>query len=108
MNPKSLVRISVVSLFLGFPVACTKTDILPSDSQKILNQTSSPLTHLDPQLTTGLASSMQLAKAYESLLETHPFDSPYQVIPNLAEAMPAISNNGLTYIFKIRKINFYW
>ncbi|MCO4793276.1 MAG: hypothetical protein KC493_06180 [Bacteriovoracaceae bacterium] len=70
---------------------------------KVLNQVSSPLTHFDPQMTTGLASLIQLGKVYESLLETHPFNGPYEVLPSLAEELPSLSNGKTIYTFKIRK-----
>lgn len=72
-------------------------------NKKVLNQISTPIQHFDLHLATGLASSLQLAKVYETLLETHPFDGPYKLLPNLAASLPTMSKNGLTYTFKIRK-----
>ena len=69
---------------------------------KVLNQVSQPLTHFDPQMTTGLAALIQLGKVYESLLETHPFEGPYKVLPSLSADLPKVSDDQKTYTFKIR------
>ena len=40
---------------------------------------------------------------FEGLYEYHYLNDPYQVTPLLAEALPKIENNGLTYIIKIKR-----
>jgi oligopeptide transport system substrate-binding protein len=95
-------------MILSFLVffGCSKKQ--SSDSVlKILNQVSSPLKHFDPQLSTDLASIIQLSKVYESLYETHPFDAPFGLLPNLAEDYPQITEDGLTYTIKIRNDVFF-
>ena len=49
---------------------------------KVLNLASSPISHFDPQLVTDLSSLLVLAKSYEALMETHPYQAPYEVLPN--------------------------
>lgn len=80
--------------------SCSKNNIDPN--LKVLNQVSQPLTHFDPQMTTGLASLIQLGKVYESLVETHPFDGPYKILPSLSSGMPKLSKDKKTYTFKLR------
>ncbi len=46
---------------------------------------------------------MAISRIYEGLLEYDYLARPYTVKPLLAEAMPEISEDGLTYTFKIRK-----
>ncbi|HEY5653702.1 MAG TPA: ABC transporter substrate-binding protein [Pontiella sp.] len=46
---------------------------------------------------------MAIARIYEGLLQYDYLERPYKVIPALAESMPEISEDGLTYTFKIRK-----
>ncbi|MBT7609651.1 MAG: hypothetical protein HN576_07835 [Bacteriovoracaceae bacterium] len=89
-------------VFLG----CSKKQS-SSSHFKVLNQVSSPLKHFDPHLTTDLASIIQLSKVYESLYETHPFNAPFGLLPNLAQDYPVISHDGLTYTLKIRNNIFF-
>lgn len=44
-----------------------------------------------------------IGKVYEGLYTFHPFNTPAELMPNLAEAMPEISPDHLTYTFKIKK-----
>lgn len=57
---------------------------------------------LDPVRAGDVASSMAIGRIYETLLEYHYLDRPYRVMPALAAEMPAISDDGLTYTFRIR------
>ncbi len=44
----------------------------------------------------------EAGKVYEGLFEFHPLKRPYVLVPNLAESMPTVSADGLTYTFKIK------
>jgi ABC-type transport system substrate-binding protein len=57
---------------------------------------------LDPAQVSDLYSNYATALAYEGLLEYHYLKRPYELIPALAEAMPTVSKDGLTYTFKIK------
>lgn len=76
-------------------------------NEKVLNQTSTPVQHFDPQLRTGLASGLHLSKSLEALYETHPFSPPDKILPNLADGMPKVSADGKTYTIKVKKNVFY-
>ena len=72
--------------------------------EKILTTASeSQITSLDPVQIPDLVSIREVAKVYEGLVEYHYLKRPYELIPNLAEAMPTISKNGLVYTFKIKQ-----
>lgn len=58
-------------------------------------------------MASDVGSAAQIAKIYEGLLTYHWLKLPYELIPNLAEAMPDISKDGLTYTFKIRPGVFF-
>ena len=58
---------------------------------------------MDPIYANDMYSSNEVARVYEGLLEYHYLKRPYTLRPNLAEAMPLVSKDGLTYTFKIRK-----
>lgn len=57
----------------------------------------------DPIHTSDMYSGNEAGKVYEGLFEFHPLKRPYELMPNLAESMPTVSNDGLTYTFKIKK-----
>ena len=99
--------IAIVCFFLFF--SCSEKQNVSQNLKefKVLNQISSPLKHFDPQLSTDLASIIQLSKVYESLYETHPYNAPFGLLPNLAESLPEVSKDGLTYTIKVRKNIFF-
>ena len=58
---------------------------------------------LDPITTNDLYSGMVVAQVYEGLLQYNYLKRPYTLEPKLADGMPTISKDGLTYTFKIKK-----
>jgi len=56
----------------------------------------------DPIDAGDVESADQVYRVYEGLLEYAYLDRPYRAIPRLAEALPDISADGLTYTFKIK------
>lgn len=57
----------------------------------------------DPVLSDDLYSNTAASQVYEGLMQYSYLDRPYKVIPNLADGMPTISPDGLTYTFKLKK-----
>lgn len=77
-------------------------------SERVLNIVSpAEIKGFDPIMADDLYSGREIAKIYEGLLAYHWLKMPYELIPNLAEAMPEVSKDGLTYIFKIKKGVFF-
>lgn len=73
-------------------------------SERVLNIVSpAEIKGYDPIMSNDLYSGREIGKIYESLLAYHWLKVPYELIPNLAEAMPEVSKDGITYTFKIRK-----
>ncbi|MGE0686952.1 MAG: ABC transporter substrate-binding protein, partial [Dehalococcoidia bacterium] len=58
-----------------------------------------PLT-LDPALVFETSSAGYVLEIFSGLLR---IDNKLQIVPDLAEAMPEVSNDGKTYTFKIRR-----
>lgn len=72
-------------------------------SERVLNIVSpAEIKGFDPIMADDLYSGREIAKIYESLLTYHWLKMPYELIPNLAEAMPEVSKDGITYTFKIK------
>ena len=57
----------------------------------------------DPVKAGDVASSMAIGKIYETLLQYSYLERPYAVEPCLAEALPTVSEDGLTYTFRIKR-----
>ncbi len=72
-------------------------------SESVLYSQTARIRGLDPASAGEVSSSMAIAKIYEGLLEYDYLARPYKVKPNLAEALPEVSEDGLVYTFKIRK-----
>jgi oligopeptide transport system substrate-binding protein len=56
----------------------------------------------DPVDCGDVESADQVSRVYEGLLEYAYLDRPYRAIPRLAEALPEVSADGLTYTFHIK------
>jgi ABC-type transport system substrate-binding protein len=63
---------------------------------------------LDPCDISDVTSSSIASQGYECLLQYHFLKRPYTLIPCLAESMPTISEDGLTYTIKIRKDVYFF
>ena len=81
--------------------ACTKNY---DANERVLNViASSDIKGFDPIMSSDVGSAAQIAKIYEGLLSYHWLKLPYELIPNLAEEMPVISSDGMTYTFILKK-----
>lgn len=61
------------------------------------------ITGFDPIHVSDRYSGNETGKVYEGLFEFHPLKRPYELMPNLAESLPTVSTDGLTYTFKLKK-----
>lgn len=57
----------------------------------------------DPIHASDMYSGNEMGKVYEGLFEFHPFKRPYELVPNLADSLPTVSADGLTYTFTVKK-----
>ncbi len=72
--------------------------------EKVLNLvTPQKVKGYDPIYSSDMYSNNEVGKVYEGLLEFHYLKRPYELVPNLAESMPTVSADGLTYTFKLKK-----
>jgi len=72
--------------------------------ERVLNlSVSSEVKGMDPIFANDRYSSNEVARVYEGLLEYHYLKRPYELKPNLADAMPEVSEDGKTYTFKLKK-----
>ncbi len=82
-------------------------DELRFAGEQVLYGKTARIQGFDPAKSGDVSSSMAIGKMYEGLLEYSYLDRPYRVVPLLAEEMPNVSEDGLTYTFKIRKGIFF-
>ncbi|MFZ4712493.1 MAG: ABC transporter substrate-binding protein [Bacteriovoracaceae bacterium] len=98
---KKWLSLVCVMILAGGLTACTKKK---NTSEKVLNLvTPMKFAGYDPAFAADLYSGNETTRVYEGLLEYHYLKRPYTLQPNLAEAMPVVSADGLTYTFKILK-----
>ncbi|MCM2349207.1 MAG: ABC transporter substrate-binding protein [Bacteriovoracaceae bacterium] len=81
--------------------SCTKQKDMTTKELHLMSP--SKIAGYDPIQASDMYQTLEIGKVYEGLFEFHPTKRPYQLHPNLAEGMPEISQDGLTYTFKIRK-----
>ncbi len=92
--------LTLAALIFGMS-ACKKDAVT---NEKVLNvSVPSEVKGMDPIYANDLYSSNEVARIYEGLLEYNYLKRPYTLVPNLAEAMPTVSEDGLTYTFKIKQ-----
>ncbi len=74
------------------------------DQKKVLNLWRlSAHKSLDPVRQFDSASADLVGNIYDTVLTYHYLKRPYQLVPSLAESMPTVSEDGLTYTFTLRK-----
>lgn len=102
MKMRNILKTSLVVTFLILAIAgCAKKQ---DASERVLNLIStSEIKGFDPIMADDLYSGREIGKIYEGLLAYHWLKMPYELIPNLAESMPEVSKDGLTYTFKIKQ-----
>lgn len=84
-----------------FSASCTKK---ADDKDTTLNVVlKANVKGLDPILANDFYVSTVTSQIYEGLLQYHYLKRPYALQPSLAESMPAVSSDGLTVTFKIKK-----
>lgn len=97
-----LATIALVGSFL-LSGCGDKVAHLENKKETVIYSQTNPIRGLDPASAGEVSSSVAIARMYEGLLEYDYLERPYKVVPLLAESMPAISDDGLIYTFKIRK-----
>lgn len=96
---KSLLLVVFASLL--FTVGCSKEKNYAEREIHLISP--EKIFGFDPIHASDRYSGNEVGKVYEGLFEFHPLKRPYELMPNLAEALPTVSEDGLTYTFKLRK-----
>lgn len=95
------ILLTVMSATLLVFAGCTKKH---DANERVLNVVSpAEIKGFDPVQADDLYSGREISRIYEGLLAYHWLKLPYELIPNLAESLPVVSADGITYTFKIRQ-----
>jgi len=94
------IYLLIFSMLLSF--SCTKKRVNDS-GKKTLHVYTQDVQGFDPVYAANVSTAKEVAKVYEGLLEYHYLKRPYVLQGNLAEGLPTVSEDGLTYTFKIKK-----
>ena len=98
MKQWRLLSVVFIIGLLGW--GCSKKE---ESTEKILRiPVAAEVKGFDPIDAGDKYASDEIGKVYEGLLQYHYLKRPYTLIPNLAEAMPEVSADGLSYTFKVR------
>ena len=96
----SRLRIALLALALN---ALLSPTVYAADTHKVLRIASSDITSLDPQQGTDLYSTRVASAIFEALYEFEYLSTGSKVIPNTAEAMPVITDDGRTWTIRMTK-----
>ncbi|MBI4869394.1 MAG: hypothetical protein HY816_20840 [Candidatus Wallbacteria bacterium] len=96
--PHRWIRV-VAALVLGFSLAAG------ASAQENVLRTLFPadVKGLDPCTADDVYTSRAVSEVYEGLMEYAYLERPSKAVPNLADGMPQVSPDGLTYTFKLKK-----
>lgn len=100
--PKAIFSFLILLCFSMGSVGCTsKSKKEPAHTLHV--SVEAKIKGLDPLYADDLYSGIQTSQAYEPLLQYHYLKRPFVLVPNLAESMPEVSADGLTYKISIKK-----
>ncbi len=104
MLKKVFLFITILSSCLFLIVGCGKDDGEQTSSDNVIHTAlTGKITGLDPANMRDWSSGVVAGNIFETLYQYHYLKRPYEAIPLLAESMPIISDDGLTYTIKIKQ-----
>jgi len=105
MNVLNRLRIGILMLIMVGLWYYSKVKNPPQDAaEKILEiALTGQVKTTDPADANDDSSQEVVSEVYEGLLAYHYLKRPYVLTPNLAVAMPTVSDHGLTYTFKLKE-----
>lgn len=101
-QPRAALWAALVLCGLGGS-GCGGLTIDPVERASTLYLSTLRIRGFDPAKVGDVSSAQALQRIYEGLVQVSYLARPYQVEPLLAEALPEVSEDGLTYTFRLRK-----
>ena len=99
---RSTVLLAVV-LILPIITGCDSRSVRDANEVVLYSVLPTKIRGLDPGDIGDVYSSLIAAQSFECLYQYHYLKRPYELIPQLAEGMPDVSDNGLIYTIKLKK-----
>jgi ABC-type transport system substrate-binding protein len=96
----SRLRIALLALALD---ALLWSPVDAADMRKVLRIASNDITSLDPQQGTDLYSTRVASAIFEALYEFEYLSTGSKVVPNTAEAMPVVTDDGKTWTIRMKR-----
>ena len=93
--------LSLMFCLLIIAIGCSKQNNFEEREINLISP--EKVSGFDPINASDKYSANEMGKVFEGLFEFHPLKRPYELMPNLAESLPTVSADGLTYTFKIKK-----
>ena len=104
MRKNTVLLISIIGLAIAIGLFKKYMAKQQDVAQKVLvTANTAKVKGLDPAHADDSYSIRETSKVYEGLLDYHYLKRPYELVPNLAEELPVMSDDGLTYTFTIRR-----
>ena len=99
-----IIAISVVALLVVSPMVFLAGEFKEQHPEGVLswNTYASAVKSIDPATAGDVTSASIQANIYESLYAYHYLKRPLEVVVQLADSMPRVSENGLVYTIKLK------
>ena len=98
-----IIKYLLCFLGLSFLLSCRQSDDSSVKKRRLNFATLGVVKSLDPALAADVSSRNMAGAIFDTLLQYNYMARPYKLEPSILSEMPSISDDGLTYIFKIRK-----
>ena len=100
---KKILLITLIMAALTI-IGCRNSEPKEDPNEMVLRHVlPAKISSFDPGNINDTTSSSVASQIYECLYQYHFLKRPYEAIPQLAEDMPQVSADGLTYTIKIKK-----
>jgi ABC-type transport system substrate-binding protein len=90
-------------ILVAFLAGSSHVGLAAEHTESILYGIGGDFKGFDPVDCGDVESAVAVSRVYEGLLEYSYLERPYRAIPRLAESMPEIATDGLTYTFAIKR-----
>ncbi|MFC1677458.1 ABC transporter substrate-binding protein [Planctomycetota bacterium] len=104
MNNRSIAKTFLLLISISIIAGCDSSAPKKDPNEMVLNlYLNSKIKTLDPIAMRDTYTNMVATQIFESLYQSHYLKRPYVYVPLLAESMPQVSDDTLTYTIKIKK-----
>ena len=102
-NRRFIIIMAILSAMFVLASFLILRSIGRKDSKSINVAMTDKINSLDPAIAFNNIDLTAISQTYEPLYEYHYLKRPFKVIPLLAQDLPQISNDGLTYTIRIKE-----